>query len=66
MIRNPIPIERGLRIQLPSGNVVEVTSEDGALVSCAYRHYVLDDPHKLSRCGVQLTRLFLEKRGVFL
>ena len=64
MIRNPIPIERGLLVQLPSGNVVEVLKADSDLIDCSYRRHAGDN--RLARCGVQLTRLFLEKRGVFL
>ena len=64
MICNPIPIERGLRVQLPSGNVVEVVQEDGEDMICAYRRHAGDN--KQARVGVTLTRLFLERRGVFL
>ena len=65
MIRDPIPIKQGLYIQLPSGNVVEVLGEDTHFdMKCAYRRHAGDN--KQARVGVTLTRLFLERRGVFL
>jgi hypothetical protein len=64
MIRNPIPIERGLRIQLPSGNVVEVMKDERDDIECAYRRHAGDN--KQARVGVTLRRDFLERRGVFL
>ena len=64
MIRNPIPIERGLLVQLPSGNVVEVLKADSDLIECSYRRHAGDN--KQARAGVTLRRDLLAKRGVFL
>jgi hypothetical protein len=65
MMRHPMPIERGVRLLLPSGNVVEVLNDiTDDEVNCSYRRHAGDN--KAARVGVTLRRDFLERRGVVL
>jgi hypothetical protein len=70
MMRDPMPIVRGTRVRLPSGNVVEVLEDaDGGpswdnSLNCAYRRYAGDN--KAARVGVTLCRHWLEQYGEIL
>jgi hypothetical protein len=70
MMRHPMPIERGVRLLLPSGNVVEVldSADTGPswdnYLTCAYRRHAGDN--KAAQAGVTLCRSWLEKYGAIL
>jgi hypothetical protein len=69
MMRHPMPIERGVRLLLPSGNVVEVLDSADAggwdnYLTCAYRRHAGDN--KAAQAGVTLRRDWIEKYGAIL
>jgi hypothetical protein len=65
MTRDPIPIQRGVLLLLPSLNIVEVLNDiTDDEVNCSYRRHAGDN--KAARVGVTLRRDFLERWGVAL